>query len=47
MGLLGVVGRPGVSWGALGCLGVSWGNKTDRRRTVDVHNERYNSALPV
>ena len=26
MCLLGIVGRPGVSWGILGCLGVSWGN---------------------
>ena len=30
MCLLGVVGRPGVFWGVLWCLGVSWGNKTDR-----------------
>ena len=21
--------RPGISWGILGCPGVSWGNQTD------------------
>ena len=25
-----IFGRPGVSWGVLVCLGVSWGIKTDR-----------------
>ena len=24
-----------VSWGVLGCLGVSWGNKTDRDCRAD------------
>ena len=30
MCLLGIDGCPGVSLGVLMCLGVSWGNKTDR-----------------
>ena len=36
MCLLGIVGRPGVSWGVLWCLGVSWGNKTDRFFTIEI-----------
>ena len=38
-----------MSWGVLGCLGVSWGNKTDRyltpapnlRRTRASHESQY------
>ena len=40
MCLLCIVGRPGVSWGVLGCLGVSWGNKTDRDKTNELTTEK-------